>query len=198
MAALTAPKVNLDVPAHGASWGALTIVLALVISAGGLGWTENANDYSRYLPRRLTRGGSCSPWQLAALCRRLCLRFSVPPSPPVFPPPPPRRTGGRIPRWFVWPYLIFAIVQLFAINTLDLYSSGVTLQSLVPRLRRLQCVAIDTVICGALAAYAVLSSDFYSLLADFLLFIIVWLGPWCAIYLVDSWLRRNRMTTGDF
>ncbi len=51
MAALTAPKVNLDVPAHGASWGALTIVLALVISAGGLGWTENANDYSRYLPR---------------------------------------------------------------------------------------------------------------------------------------------------
>ena len=32
------------------SWGALTIFLALVIAAGGLGWTENANDYSRYLP----------------------------------------------------------------------------------------------------------------------------------------------------
>src|SRR5262245_19685475 len=30
------------------------------------------------------------------------------------------------------------------------------------------------------------------LLSDFLLFIIVWLGPWCAIYLIDSWLRRNR------
>ena len=25
-----------------------------------------------------------------------------------------------------------------------------------------------------------------------MLFIILWLGPWCAIYLVDSWLRRNR------
>jgi cytosine/uracil/thiamine/allantoin permease len=42
------------------------------------------------------------------------------------------------------------------------------------------------------AAYAIFSSRFTTLLADFLLFIIVWLGPWCAIYLVDSWLRRNR------
>jgi purine-cytosine permease-like protein len=50
MAGLTTSKVNLHVPAHGASWGALTIFLALVISAGGLGWTENGNDYSRYLP----------------------------------------------------------------------------------------------------------------------------------------------------
>jgi cytosine/uracil/thiamine/allantoin permease len=39
---------------------------------------------------------------------------------------------------------------------------------------------------------AVFSSDFYRLLAEFVLFTIVWLGPWCAIYLVDSWLRRNR------
>ena len=89
-------------------------------------------------------------------------------------------------------YLIFAIVQLFAINTLDLYSSGVTLQSLIPGLHRIGCVAIDTVICGAVAAYAIFSSHFFNLLTSFLLFIILWLGPWCAIYLVDSWLRRNR------
>ena len=30
----------------------------------------------------------------------------------------------------------------------------------------------------------------------FLLFIILWLGPWCAIYLVDSYLRRNRYDHG--
>ena len=57
---------------------------------------------------------------------------------------------------------------------------------------RIACVAIDTVICGAIAAYAVFSSSFYSLLTSFLLFIILWLGPWCAIYLVDCWLRKNR------
>jgi nucleobase:cation symporter-1, NCS1 family len=92
------------------------------------------------------------------------------------------------PGWFVVPYLIFAIFQLFSINTLDLYSSGVTLQSLVPRLKRLHY----TVICGALAADAVFSARFFTLLTDFILFIILCLGPWCAIYLIDSFLRRNR------
>jgi purine-cytosine permease-like protein len=94
--------------------------------------------------------------------------------------------------WFVVPFLVLAMIQLFAINTLDLYSSGVTLQSLIPRLSRLHCVAIDTVVCGGIAAYAILSRSFFGLLTGFLLYIIVWLAPWCAIYLVDSWLRRNR------
>jgi nucleobase:cation symporter-1, NCS1 family len=193
LAGLSAGKVNLHVPAHGASWGALTIFLALVISAGGLGWTENGNDYSRYLAPDASKvrivlavalGGAIPSALLEVL--GAAIATGVPGADSV---------NGLIagfPGWFIWPYLIFAIVQLFAINTLDLYSSGVTLQSLVPGLHRLQCVAIDTVIAGSLAAYAVFSSHFLTLLTDFLLFIILWLGPWCAIYLVDSWLRRNR------
>jgi len=193
MAGLTAGKVNLHVPAHGATWGALTIFLALVISAGGLGWTENGNDYSRYLAPNASKvrivaavalGGAIPSALLEIL--GAAIATGVPSATTV---------NGLIsgfPSWFIWPYLIFAIVQLFTINTLDLYSSGVTLQSLIPGLRRLQCVAIDTVIAGSLAAYAVFSSHFFTLLTDFLLFIILWLGPWCAIYLVDSWLRRNR------
>ena len=193
LAGLAAGKVNLHVPAHGASWGALTIFLALVISAGGLGWTENGNDYSRYLAPDASKirtvfavalGGAIPSALLEVL--GAAIATGVPGATSV---------NGLIsgfPGWFIWPYLIFAIVQLFAINTVDLYSSGVTLQSLVPGLRRLQCVAIDTVIAGGLTAYAVFSSHFFTLLTDFLLFIILWLGPWCAIYLVDSWLRRNR------
>ncbi len=193
MAGLTTSKVNLHVPAHAASWGALTIFLALVISAGGLGWTENGNDYSRYLPRNADKkrivlavalGGGIPSALLEIL--GAAVATGVPAATTV---------NGLIlgyPGWFVWPFAIFAIFQLFAINTLDLYSSGVTLQSLIPQLKRLQCVAIDTVICGGVAAYAVFSSHFFTLLTDFLLFIILWLGPWCAIFLVDSWLRRNR------
>ena len=193
LAGLAAGKVNLHVPVHGASWGALTIFLALVISAGGLGWTENGNDYSRYLPANASKvrivfavalGGAIPSALLEIL--GAAVATGVPSATTV---------NGLIsgfPNWFIWPYLIFAIVQLFAINTIDLYSSGVTLQSLIPGLHRLQCVAIDTVIAGSLTAYAVFSSHFFTLLTDFLLFIILWLGPWCAIYLVDSWLRRNR------
>jgi NCS1 family nucleobase:cation symporter-1 len=193
LAGLAAGKVNLHVPAHGAGWGALTIFLALVISAGGLGWTENGNDYSRYLPPNAGKvrivaavalGGAIPSALLEVL--GAAVATGVPGAATV------NGLISGLPSWFIWPYLIFAIVQLFAINTLDLYSSGVTLQSLIPRLHRLQCVAIDTVIAGGLVAYAIFSTHFLTLLTDFLLFIILWLGPWCAIYLVDCWLRRNR------
>ena len=50
MAIITTSKVNLHSVPHGAGWGSMLVALALVISVGGLGWTENGNDYSRYLP----------------------------------------------------------------------------------------------------------------------------------------------------
>ena len=178
-----------------ASWGAMTIFLALVISAGGLGWTENANDYSRYLPTSASKRGIVIGVTLGAAIPSAVLEILGAALGTELPKAAELRVDGLtagFPGWFVVPYLIFAILQLFAINTLDLYSSGVTLQSLIPRLHRIACVAIDTVICLGVAAYAIFSSRFYSLLSDFLLFIILWLGPWCAIYLVDSWLRKNR------
>ena len=171
----------------------MMVFLALVMAAGGLGWSENGNDYSRYLPATASKRDIVLAVTLGAAIPSALLEIlgaavatGVPGATTI--------TGltQGFPGWFIVPYLIVAMIQLFAINTLDLYSSGVTLQSLVPRLRRLQCVGIDTVICGAFTAYAVFSSRFFTLLTDFLLFIIVWLAPWCAIYLVDSWLRRNR------
>jgi purine-cytosine permease-like protein len=178
-----------------ASWGAMTIFLALVIAAGGLGWTENGNDYSRYLAPSTSRKGIVLAVMLGGLIPSVILETLG----AALGTELPKAAQGSVtgltlgfPAWFVWPYLIFAIFQLFSINTLDLYSSGVTLQSLIPRLHRIACVAVDTVICLGVAAYAVFSSRFYTLLYDFLLFIVLWLGPWCAIYLVDAWLRKNR------
>ena len=197
MAIITTSKVNLHSASHGAGWGSMLVALALVISVGGLGWTENANDYSRYLPagssqRSIVLAVALGGAIPAALLEILgaAVATGVPQASSI------TSLTAAFPGWFIVPYLIVAIVQLFAINTINLYSSGVTLQSLIPGLHRLQCVAIDTVFCGAFAAYAVFSSRFFSLLTDFLLFIIVWLGPWCAIYLVDWLLRRGRYDTG--
>ncbi len=115
LAGLAAGKVNLHVPAHGASWGALTIFLALVISAGGLGWTENGNDYSRYLPPNASKGRIVLAVALGGAIPSVLLEVlgaavatGVPSATTV---------NGLIsgfPSWFIWPYLIFAIVQLFS------------------------------------------------------------------------------------
>ena len=193
MAFITAPKVTVHGGGPGAGWGAVLVFLALVISGGGLSWTETANDYSRYLDPAtdktrivlaVTLGGAIPSIGLEIL--GAAVATGVPKATSV-----EGLTAG-LPGWFVVPYLIVAMAQLFASNTLNLYSSGVTLQSLASRLTRLQCVALDTIICGSLAAYAIFSSRFFTLLSDFLLFTIVWLAPWAAIYLVDAWLRRNR------
>lgn len=198
MAIITASKVNLHVPAHGAGWGSLLVFMALVISAGGLGWTENASDYSRYLPPTASKRQIVLCVALGAAIPSVLLEIlgaaiatGVPNASTV------TTLVSAFPSWFIVPYLIVAIFQLFAINTIDLYSSGVTLQSLIPRLHRLHAVGIDTIVAGGFAAYAVFSSRFFSLLSDFLLFIIVWLGPWFAIYLVDWLLRRRRYQTAS-
>jgi purine-cytosine permease-like protein len=75
MAIITAGKVNLTAVPHGAGWGSVMVALALVISAGGLGWMGNANDYSRYLPpatskRNIVAGLLCGGTTYYLLARK--------------------------------------------------------------------------------------------------------------------------------
>ena len=91
---------------------------------------------------------------------------------------------------FVVPLIVVAILQLFAINSLDLYSSGVTLQAIGFRLKRWQAVLFDTGVACALTIYAIFDSSFHTLLQDFADCVICWVAPWMAIYLVDWILRR--------
>jgi purine-cytosine permease-like protein len=94
--------------------------------------------------------------------------------------------------WFLIPYLAFVILQLFAVNSLGLYSSGLTLQAIVPKIKRWQCVLIDTAVAAGATAVTIFSASFNSFLTDFLLFMIVWIAPWVAIFLTDWYLRRGR------
>ena len=94
-------------------------------------------------------------------------------------------------------FLLFAILQLFAINSLDQYSSGVTLQAVGMRVKRYQAVAIDSVVRLVVTLYAVLHSSFSTYLKDFVAVVIVWIAPWVAVYLVDWVLRRYRYVPGE-
>ena len=88
--------------------------------------------------------------------------------------------------------MCFVVVQLFGINSLDLYSSGVTLQAMGVPVRRYHAVLLDSVICLGITFYAVFDARFSTLLKDFVEIVIVWIAPWCGIYLTDWLLRRRR------
>lgn len=181
--------------AASASWADWTTALVVIISVGGLGWTENGNDYSRYLPRRTPK--SRTFWAaalgpgipsvlleilgaLAATVTTKTLAIQGLGVPQAFPD------------WFLVPFLLLAIVQLFAINTIDLYSSGVTLQALGLPIKRWGAVVIDTVIVAIVTWIVLFKGDFYQDLTGFFLYIVVWLAPWFGIFITDYALRRGR------
>jgi purine-cytosine permease-like protein len=92
----------------------------------------------------------------------------------------------------VTPFLIFAIFQLLAINTIDMYSSGVTLQALGLPIKRWGAVILDTVVCAVVTGIILFHGNFYADFSGFLLYIVVWLAPWFGILITDYLLRRAR------
>lgn len=193
MAGLVIPHVNLAHLHQHASWEVWTTALVLVVSAGGLGWTENGNDYSRYLPRNTPKGQTFWAATLGAAIPSILLEL-LGAAAFVVSPKVTAVTGvpSSFADWFFWPFLILALPQLLAINTLDLYSSGVTLQALGVPVRRWGAVVIDTVVAGAVTAVVIFKGNFYNDLSGFLNYIVVWLGPWFAIVMTDYLLRRGR------
>jgi NCS1 family nucleobase:cation symporter-1 len=196
---LSIGKVHLGAGSNG-TWETMFAALAVILSAGGYGWPMNANDFSRYLPPdaspkkivwSVAAGGYIPSTLLSLLGAAL---FTIPAVAAGDGGSAATLTGltHTFSGWFFWPYLIFAIVQLFAINSIDLYSSGLTLQAIIPSIKRWQCVLLDTCVAGGLTAWAIFSTGFNSFISDFLLFILIWLAPWVTIYLVDWAMRRGR------
>ncbi|HET9689799.1 MAG TPA: cytosine permease [Acidimicrobiales bacterium] len=207
MAVLVVPHVHLGhVHQHG-SWQQVSTALVLVISAGGLGWTENGNDYSRYLPRRTPKAHTFLAAFLGAAIPSVLLEL-LGAAAVIVAPKITSVTGlplsavplAGVPQsfasWFFWPFLLFALPQLFAINTLDLYSSGVTLQAMGVRVPRWGAVLIDTVVAGAATFLVVFKGNFANDLQQFLDYIVIWLGPWFGVLATDWLLRRGRYDLG--
>ncbi len=189
-------------PEHGATWQLWTAGLAFSFVLAGLSWTECGNDYSRYLPEDASPKGIVG-WvfmatalpQMLLMALGALLLTAVGATFEVWNGSNPFEAINRasfLPAWFIVLFCAITILQLFAINSLDLYSSGVTLQALGLRVKRYQAVLLDSVICLGVTLYAVLSSSFSTYLKDFVGLVIIWIAPWCAIYLVDWLLRKRR------
>jgi NCS1 nucleoside transporter family len=193
MAILVVPKAHIGHFHQHTSWWIWTTSLVLLISAGGLGWTENAADYSRYLPSRTPKPRTFWVVALGAAIPSILLEL-LGAAAFVVSPKATEVTGvpSAFASWFFWPFVILALPQLFAINSLDMYSSGVTLQAIGVPLPRWGAVVADTVIAGSITAVVIFKGNFYSDLSGFLNYIVVWLAPWFGIYIVDYFLRRGR------
>lgn len=193
MAALIAPKVEF-VSGVGASPAVFTVAIAFVMSAGGLSWASMGSDYSRYLRQDASKRqiflwaglGGFVPYVLLMALGAAVASVVSQASDPISGLP------DALPGWFVVPYLLLAIVTLLAVNTTDLYSSGLNLQAAGVPIPRWGAVVVDLVLCVIVTYVAITNESFYTYLNVFLSVLIIWLAPWVAVYLVDWVLRRGR------
>ena len=198
------PHANLHVVKSSGDWQAFTEALAFTIALSGLGWVENGNDYTRYCPTDTSKRGIVG-WVFLGTAVPEILIMTLGAVVGTFVLNIGTGAGGflpfahqhAIPAWFVVVFLLFAVVQLFGINSLDMYSSGVTLQAIGVPVRRYQAVLIDCVIAFGITMWAIFSGSFTGYLSDFVDLVIVWIAPWSAIFLVDWVLRRYRYVPSE-
>ncbi len=193
----------------GGGWELYTAGLAFVFALSGLGWTECGNDYTRYLPRDTRKGaivgwvflGTAVPEIILMILGALTYTFlsSSAQATAWNSANPFQALVGQhlIPSWVVVIFLLFAIVQLFGINSMDLYSSGVSVQAMGIHLKRYQAVVMDSVIAGLLTIWAMFQSTFSLYMKEFVGVLIVWLAPWFGIYIMDWILRRYRYSAAE-
>lgn len=199
MAVLIAPKVHLSSAGHGTGWATVVLGAALVAAGGGLGWTTAASDYTRYLPPgtrpvrifwAASMAGMLASAALAVLGAAIASVVKSATDPIAGLP-------QAFPAWVLVPYLILFAGTCLAVNTIDLYSSGLNLQSMGIRVKRWAAALIDLIICIGLTFFALFSSSFNRLYQQLLSLLIVFFAPWLAIYLTDWLLRRGRYHAPD-
>jgi purine-cytosine permease-like protein len=192
---------------QSADWEVYLSGLAFTVTLSGLGWSQNGNDYSRYLRPDASKKsivgwvflGTAVPEILVMTLGAVVYTVLTNGQDTLGSANPFLAFLGQgvFPSWFVVVFLLFVIVQLFAINSLDMYSSGVTLQAIGLGVKRWQAVGVDTLVCLAFTFYAVFNTGFSTFLKDFVDVVIIWIAPWMAIFLVDWALRRYRYVPAE-
>jgi NCS1 nucleoside transporter family len=196
LAGFVFPKLHLHfaaAPLAGKTPFSSWLLAVLIIAAGAFSWVNYPADYSRYLHRR-TRA-----WPMVLWTTLGCL------IPAVFITLVGLAAGTAtnmtnqvagiqrlVPAWFGTLYLAIIVGGGITNNFLNTYSSGLSLLSIGIKMPRARSIIFDAVIGGAMAFYAVFVYNFTSSFIEFLSLMVIWIAPWCGIYLADMFMRRVR------
>jgi nucleobase:cation symporter-1, NCS1 family len=175
----------------GATIAAILVGTA-VVASGPLSYLFNASDWSRYLPSRTPSRSifwtvlwSASLIALFLGVMGVILSSRGDMSDPV--------AGVRplVPDVLFVIYAVAAVGGAVANNVITFYASGLSLQSAGVPLRRYQATMLDTCVATVLVVWVVFISDsFLTVVNDFLSMLVVWIGPFGGVWLVDGLLRR--------
>jgi purine-cytosine permease-like protein len=195
------PKINFHAHPHisaGTTGLGAWLLAFLIMASAPVSWFNCAADYSRYLPKR-TPGGKIVLWvTLGAVIPSVVITFvGVAASTATNMSNPIGGLQRLLPGWFFGCYLAVIVGGTVTNNFLNTYSSSMSLLTLGLRMKRYKAVFIDATVGTAMSIYAIFVSNFTNSFVNFLSLMVLWLVPWCAIYLVDSLLRKGEYSETD-
>ncbi|MEU8133707.1 purine-cytosine permease family protein [Streptodolium elevatio] len=180
-----------DDPATG--WGgvALVLIACALISSGPLSYMVVAPDYARYLPsgtptrkifRAVFAGGAGMVMFLGTVGAVAATRADL--SDPVAGMEP------LLPGWLFVLYIVASFTGAVGNNASVFYSSGLAIQAIGIPARRWVATAVDAMLALAAVLWVLFIYDFEHALNEFLALVVVWAGPFCAVWITDGVMRR--------
>jgi nucleobase:cation symporter-1, NCS1 family len=173
--------------------------LVFVMTGFGLGWVNVAADYSRYLPRNASSSGVVWWTTIGSSIAPIVLVFfglllagsSTTLSTNVGADPVGALTQ-LLPTWFLFPFVIVAVLGLVGGAVLDIYSSGLSLLAAGLKIPRFAAALIDGAVMLVGTIYIVFAkANFLNQFEGFLITVGVLIAAWCGVFLGDLALRHK-------
>jgi NCS1 family nucleobase:cation symporter-1 len=160
-------------------------------------WYPFASDYSRYLPSSSAKR-AVTLWPVVGIAAPMLLLglFGL-----LLPTIDARLAANQgvlavisahAPAWVAMPFFVFIVVGEIWANYLDVYTAGLVTLAMGFRLRRWQTALGCGLLGTALAAYAVLVSDFHVAYEDFLILTYLWAPAWAAVVVLSFFVFAGR------
>src|SRR5881409_1724613 len=164
-------------------------------------WYPFASDYSRYLPASSSTR-AVTLWPLAGVVVPMTLLGLFGLLLPTIDSKLATDQGvlavisAHAPVWVTVPFFLFIVVGEIWANYLDVYTAGLVTLAMGIRLKRWQTALACGVLGTALAAYAVLVSDFHVAYEDFLILTYLWAPAWAAVVLLSFFVFEGKSRPG--
>lgn len=199
--ALTVEHIDLSAAssAEGGSMTAFIGAMLLVFTGFGIGWTNCAADYSRYLPKSASSRGIAGWTTVGAslpvvvlIVYGLLLAGSDAALMDLMFSDPVGAMTTLVPDWFLIPFFLVAVAGLVSGAVLDIYSSGLSLLAIGVKVPRWVAAGLDGVLMMLGSVYVIwFASDFLGPFQGFLITLGTPLAAWCGIFLADLMLRKR-------
>jgi NCS1 family nucleobase:cation symporter-1 len=176
------------------------LLVAGLMFAYPLSWTNFASDYSRYLPaatswRRIAMAAGAGQFvslvfvEVIGVLFALALRGGL--TDPVADLP------KLLPQWYLVPFLFATILGSIACNVPNGYTSALGLLALRLPLGRIRSMLLIAGLTLAFRIFTLLHGHALDLYEQWLGYIMIWTGPWIAIVVVDFFIRDGHYSGGD-